>query len=234
MSRTKELFEAVDAYMQTRSDAREEYFLMGRRYEKAKGSPFYDEQMAAAKEKRAQTMEAAQAAARTKVREILSEMYEQAGKITMRAPTPEMLNILQVLRLKDHPTLNDLNEAANALKDSGLCLSVLDEIAIKNKIYTGNKYASMATEGISMEQAREAIRSVAENCERIIKNTHGGNTMRTEFAEQHARHYGGKVNYADIPAEPRFRGVSDFIEQVSGVSYEAFRKAVDAPSIHGS
>ncbi len=230
MSRTKELFEAIDAYMQTRSDAREEYFLMGRRYEKAKGSPFYDEQMTAAKEKRAQTMEAAQAAARAKVREILSEMYETAGKITMRAPTPEMLNVLTVLKLKEHPTLNDLNEAANALKDSGVCLSILDEIALKNKIYTGKKYASMATEGISMEQAREAIRSVAENCESIIKNTHGGNTIRTELAEQHARRYGGTVNYSDIQPEARFQGVEDFYEHVCPVGYDTFSKAVDAPS----
>ena len=230
MSRTKELFEAVDAYMQTRSDARERYFLTGRRYEKAKGSPFYEEQMTAAKEKRAQTMEAAQAAASAKVREIISEMYEQAGKITMRAPTPEMLNILQTLKLKEHPTLNDLNEAANALKDSGVCLSILDEIALKNKIYTWKKYASMATEGISMEQAREAIRSVAENCESIIKNTHGGNTIRTELAEQHARLYGGTVNYADIPPERCFEGVADFYEHVCPVGYDAFSRAVDASS----
>lgn len=216
--------------MQTRSDAREEYFLMTRRYASAKGSQMYTDEMDKARKKRAQTMEAAQAAVRAKVREIISEMYEQAGKITMRAPTPEMLNILQMLKLKDHPTLNDLNEAANALKDSGVCLSILDEIALKNKIYTGKKYASLATEGISMEQAREAIRSVAENCESIIKNTHGGNTIRTELAEQHARHYGGTVDYESIPEEPRFEGVADFYEHVCPVGYDAFSMAVDAPS----
>lgn len=231
MSRTKELFEAIDAYMQTRSDAREEYFLMGRRYEKAKGSPFYEEQMTAAKEKRAQTMEEAQAAACAKVREIISEMYEQAGKITMRAPTPEMLNILQMLKLKEHPTLNDLNEAANALKESGVCLSILDEIAFSKKIYTGQKYASMATEGISMEQAKDAVLSVARQCEEIIKNDHGGEAIRTMYAERHAQQYGGTVNYEEIPEEPRYDGVADFIEHVSPVGYDVFRKAVDAPSL---
>lgn len=228
MSNSKDLFDVIDAYMQTRSDAREEYQLMGRRYAKAKGSPYYDEQMEAARKKRAQTMEAAQASARAKVKEIISAMYEQADKISMRAPTPEMLAIIQMLKLKEHVSKNDLDEASNALRESGVCLSILDEIAAKNKIYVGKGYASLATEGISMSLAKEAIRGVAAGCENIIKNTHGGNTIRTQLAEQHAKRYGGQVDYEQIPEEPRFDGVVDFIEHVSPVGYNAFSKAVDA------
>lgn len=227
MSLTKDLFDVIDTYMQTRSEAREEYQLMGRRYAKAKGSPYYDEQMETARKKRAQTMEAAQASARAKVKEIISAMYEQADKITMRSPTPEMLAIIQLLKLKEHPSKNDLDEAANALRESGVCLSILDEIAAKNKIYVGKGYASLATEGISMALAKEAIRGVAAGCESIIKNTHGSNTIRTQVAEQHAARWGGQVNYDEFPEEPRFDGVVDFIEHVSSVDYNAFHKAVD-------
>ena len=111
MSNTTELFDTIDRYMRIRADAREEYMLMERRYEKAKGSPYYTEQMSAARKKRTQTMEEAQAAARAEVKRILEDMCEQAKRISLQPPTQDMLNLLQMLKIKENITQADLDGA---------------------------------------------------------------------------------------------------------------------------
>ncbi|MBR4578802.1 MAG: hypothetical protein IKO22_04215 [Oscillospiraceae bacterium] len=234
MSNTKDLFDAIDAYMVARSEAREEYQLMGRRYAKAKGSPYYDEQMEAARKKRAATMEAAQATARANVRKILTEMQEQAGKITMQPPTQEMLSILQLLKYKENVTQAELDSAANAMQGNGTALGILDEMAEAHNRKDREHpirpvYHQMATAGLNSQQAYEAIRRVAVNCENIIKNTHGGNSIATSYKEYHARLFGGTVDYDEIQEEPRYEDVIAFTEAVSPVSYDIFSKAVDAP-----
>lgn len=234
MSNTKELFDTIDRYMRIRADAREEYMLMERRYEKAKGSPYYTEQMSAARKKRTQTMEEAQAAARAEVKRILEDMCEQAKKISLQPPTQDMLNLLQMLKIKENITQADLDGASNAMNGNGLGLAILDEMAAEH-----NKkdplhiimpvYFQKATAGLSTQQALEAIRSVGENCYDIIKNDHGANRVSAYISELHAKRWGGTVNYDELPQEPFFEDVTDFIEHVSPVGYDIFSKAVDSP-----
>lgn len=60
---------------------------------------------------------------------VLSEMREAATSRPMTAPTPEILSVLQVLKMRSNISADELQQAARTVGECPLALSVLDELA---------------------------------------------------------------------------------------------------------
>ena len=76
------------------------------------------------------------------IREVIGKMKDNAAARKITAPTSEQLAILQVLKMRQSVTIDEIRQAENSLKDCPVALSVLDEIAHEHGImYTGKRKA---------------------------------------------------------------------------------------------
>ena len=226
MSNTTSLYRAVAAYMLARSEAREEWQLMGRRYASAKGSQMYVDEMKKAREKRDKTVADAQFIARQEVRETLKAMAEKADKIKMQPPTEEQLRILQLLSMKEKLTEAELAGAANAMDGNAAALSLVDELARKSGIITTPFTSRLSVKAYDPLTARQTIQRLGDACYRIIDNTSGASRARLLAAENHQKMYGGTFDPYEFPEEKGFEDETDFYNQMN-IPLSAFSSAVD-------
>ena len=225
IKRTKWVFDAIDGYMKVRGEAKEEYVSAMRRIESARGSDYYKEEMKKAAEKRSNTVSQAAAAARADLDDALQSMRNFVREKAMPAPTPEMLSILQLLKLKEHVSEAELSAAARSMNGHSTALSLLDEMARANGIFSN--YVSLAKGGLTGEPALKQINSLAEACYKILNQKHNANSIRAYAEEIHAKRYGGNVDYDSLPDERRFEDPADFINRCTSVGYDAFSRTVD-------
>ena len=225
MSYTKDLFDVIDEFMKTRSDAREKYLLLERSYANKRGTAIYDETMNEARDNRAGEIAEAQKAARTKVQEILAAMRENAKKAHhMTPPTADQMNILQLMQMKDHLTADELDSAAASIGGNSYALSLLGEIAVKHGIYTSHMH--YAQKGLSPAQAIQAVGDLAKHCRDIIDNTTGVSRAAALYADQRRMRYNDQIDPDTLPQEERYKDMLDFYEPMR-VSYNALSQAVD-------
>ena len=226
MSNTTALYRAIAAYMLTRSEAREEWQLMVRRYASAKGSQMYVDEMKKAREKMDKTVADAQFIARQEIREIIKAMAENADKIKMVPPTEEQIRILQLLSMKEKVTPAELEGAANAMNGNTTCLSLVDELARKSGVITTPFTSRLSVKSYDPQTARQTIKNLNDACQTIINNISGASRARLLAAEAHHRMYGGTFDPYEFPEEAGFADETDFYEKM-GVPLSAFSAAVD-------
>lgn len=226
MQNTTRLYEAINRFMMERSEAREEFLVMKRRYAKAAGSEYYTETMNEARKKRESRVDAAQAAARQEMAEIAQAMTEKADSIAMNPPTDEQLRILSLLKMRDKLTKGELDAAANGMKDNAAALAMLDELAAKNEILT-TSYIRLAEGKLTADQSKNAIRSILSSCNQIIENRTGANRAQAMQETYHAQIYGGNPDPDRFNQEPLFENEDSFYEKVSPVPLNLLSNAVD-------
>lgn len=228
---TFDLAHSIMRFMEARSEAREAYLLTCRRLEQAKGSQLYSDGMKAASDKRAATVEAAQARARAAVRQILSEMRANAAKIQVDAPTPEQLAILQAVKMRDGISSEALEEIAASLDGNALALGVLDDIARKNGLYfnfTGTrsrKLSRAAVEGI--------INDVQRETEKIINDPVGVAPAAAIYANNRRTMYNDVLDLDNLPQVPEYRDEFELLEALGVPDFNLFESAVGGGQHNG-
>lgn len=129
--------------------------------ERFKGSKGYADELAKAEKERDTAITELQNQTRTRFFEIINGMKESALNRAMIPPSPEQLSILQVLKMREKLSKDELNQAARTLEGNPAALSVLEEIAQKQDIhFTG--FAVESTAGIirhidSLEDAAKRL-----------------------------------------------------------------------------
>lgn len=73
---------------------------------------------------------------------IIDGMKSNIGRTPAKAPTTEQTNLLNVLKLRNKVTKEDLDSVAEALKDCPIALSTLSEIALEKGFMGYNRYIS--------------------------------------------------------------------------------------------
>lgn len=86
-------------------------------------------------------------------------MQEHAQTRPAVAPTDEQMRLIQLLKLKERVTRDELEHAANSMGDCGLALSILEEIARAHDILGFHA----GGEGVSDQFVRDAIRTFAKS-----------------------------------------------------------------------
>lgn len=223
---TTRLYHTVAAFMQARSEAREEYQNAVKRYASAKGSQMYIDEMDKARKKRDKTISDAQFIARQEIRETLQAMAEKADKIKMQPPTEEQLRILQMLKMKEKLTEAECTGAANAMDGNAAALALLDEMARKSGVLHTSFANSLAVKAYSPETARLTIKELGESCYSIVNNASGASRPALLAKEWHAARHGGEFDPFELPQEDPFKDEDDFYKQMN-ISLSAFSAAVD-------
>ena len=221
---TFDLAHSIMRFMEARSEAREAYLLTCRRLEQAKGSQLYSDGMKAASDKRAATVEAAQARARAAVRQILSEMRANATKIQVDAPTPEQLAILQALQMRESVNANELEMVAGALDGNSLALAALDDIAKKSGQYT--TYCRTMSRKLSRQAAETMIDDLEKSVRRIVNDPVGAVPAAQVYAEHQKMLYGREMNPDELPQVQPYPDEFAFLEAVGIEDFDKFVSAV--------
>ena len=166
--RTRHYYEACTGYRQNLRSIWAEYDQKMLRLDQYKGSAGYEKEKAEAEKMRNDAIKALQDEYRGKFDGIIKGMRESATTRSMTPPTQEQLALLQALKLRDKISRDELEQAGRTLKDSPVCLSVLEEIAqnLSEKTgsheYYGLRFATESTNGIL-----SCIDGLAESAKRI-------------------------------------------------------------------
>lgn len=125
------------------------------------GSKGYEEEMKAVDEARDEALSELRGVYAPKFKVIINGMREQIGKRSVKAPTNEQVNILNMLKLKKKPTQEECDRVAQSVSDNPMALSIVTEIA-REAGYMGVNYASLCPE-ISSQDALEGVDSIQKN-----------------------------------------------------------------------
>ena len=129
MSRTKAYYDTVVSFRESLRRIDKDHKAGLSRIEKYKGSAAYTEELSKLETKRKDAIKQAQGTASQAFSKVLSEMREAATSRPMTAPTPEILSVLQVLKMRSNISADELQQAARTVGECPLALSVLDELA---------------------------------------------------------------------------------------------------------
>lgn len=139
-----------------------------------KGSAQYEKDIAAIEKGRMGEIAALRADCGSDFDRCLASMSKNAKNRPAVAPTEEQLRLIQLLKLKERVTREDLEHVANSMQECGLALSILEEIAREKEIlgfHAGNK-------GVSDQFVTDAIRSFANNARTILSLDYCGDNGR--------------------------------------------------------
>lgn len=223
MNYTKAYFEQGKRYRATLADIWAKHEQTVSSLEQYKGSRGYDEQMAEAAKERDKAIRAAQEAVGLEFTAILTAMKKNALGHPMTAPTQEQLNLLTVLKMREHVSKDELRQAASALEGSPACLAVLKEIADKNE-YLGLSFGKETPASIL-----EHIESLADSARRLCKlekpNSRHEQVSSTSI---YSREYRPDALYS-FRVDRDFSNEADCMSIMGGVvDYESFSAAVNS------
>ena len=125
-----------------------------------KGSKGYEEDRKTVDQERDEALSELRRTYSPKFNIAINAMREQIGKRSVKAPTNEQVNILNMLKLKKNPTQEECDRVAQSVSDNPMALSIVTEIA-REAGYLGN-YASLCPE-ISSQDALEGVDSIQKN-----------------------------------------------------------------------
>ena len=134
--RTRNYFETVKSYREKLAAIWAEYEAGMQKIEAYKGSSGYEKDAGELESTRLEAIKATQKEYTTRFRGITNGMRMSAKSRSMETPTTEQLNLLTALKMRDNISRDELEQAGRTLKDSPVCLSVLDEIAAKMDLHT--------------------------------------------------------------------------------------------------
>ena len=166
--RTRHYYEACTGYRQSLRAVWADFDKKMQQLERYKGSAGYEKEKADAEKARDAVIKALQTEYRDKFNGILKGMRESATTRSMTPPTQEQLALLQALKMRDKISRDELEQAGRTLKESPVCLSVLQEIAQNLMEKTGShEYYGLRFETESTSGILGCIDGLAESAKRI-------------------------------------------------------------------
>lgn len=203
--------------------------------EKYKGSEGFEEHKKQFQEKRKNEIENLRATVRPKMFKAIDDMQETAINRKMKIPTEDEIRLLEILKMRDSVSRDELLQAARTLADCSSALSVLDEIARKNNMPQFSRYykpPTMATEQV--QKIIESLKSITNKILEIDKKQ----SLSDYVAQYHAAIYGSSNSELVVPdlnalskaaGDFEANSPSELLSNIIHDSYdvEIFVKAVD-------
>ena len=151
-------------------------------------------------------------------------MEEAIGKRKVNPPTNEQLNLIHLLKMREKVTAEELDRVAEMVRDNGIALGVVQEIAHDNEIM--KNYTSLCTE-MTSEMALKVVKGMREGLEDWIQYDTGraGRLANAYYSE----HYGTPER--ELPKRPLFHDVDECFRELAGLDserMELFSEVVDA------
>ena len=204
---TSWLYNAIKKFTDTREAARQEHMQRIQQLESAKGSKYYIDEKSKADRRQANIVEQARMECRQSLASTFKIMKENNSKRGMQPPTEEQLRILQMLKMRENVTADELQQAANAMNGNGAALQLLYEFAQKAGIHALSDIRQDANE-FSIKQADDEINRIMNQCKGILET--GARRAAFLAAQHNEKHAGIPMNEDALPQEDLFSSESDF------------------------
>lgn len=236
MDHVYNLFDALRSFDNRRRYNRKTYDEYVKSHERFKGSEGYQKDVADAAARRKAADDESRATAVKTINDCLQKMRENAGQLTIEAPTAEMVNMLTVLNMKtreNRPSRQLFDMVAQSMNGNYLALSALNDIADKFYPKTDVKgkaerfhsdYTALAT-GINSEQINKILKDIADGAREILDSP-----VKSVFIDQakiRQNKYGAAFSVDDLPQrEPLTDERAFYGNYVPAEKYELFMQAV--------
>lgn len=227
MTNTDYFYSTAANFQNKRKEIMDAYEKRMKALEDTRGSRYYTEEAQKAEETRDAGLKALRAEYGEKFNSSLRLMQDANAKRGTVAPTEEELRIVQALKMRDSVTEGELTAIANALKNSPLCLSIVQETAAKNGILRNYKGFYNAQE-MPVEYAETALKTLSTGLRDFIQaDTRKAARIAQERQE---RLYGSTQDARPLPKRALFQTKEECFREIAGLEgaeYRSFCAAVD-------
>lgn len=192
-----------------------------------KGSKYYEEQVPIAEETKDTQLKALKEDCGDALRLLFDSMKKANDTRPLQPPTEEELRTLQLLKLKEKVTEEELTRAAHTLKGNEACLSVLTDIGHKQGIITDfSRYADSSI--MSTQTVNNHINTLESETADFLQF----DTSRAARIAQahHDTMYGTPEDAPALPKRAIFDGKAECFKLFAGLEgkeLQAFCDAVD-------
>lgn len=234
MTRTVELYEAMNEFRKAQIANREKYLEKKKNLDRYTGSVGYADDLKKIQDERNQANAAARAACKAKIDPIFKAMHEANSKRRIEAPSEEALRILTAVKMLQKPSKTFADCVANSLGGNALALACLDQImrdAWKDEPNRLERAIPNYSEGrvakeLNPQVVAEAINALQRTCNRILDGS-GANRIREMGADRSQRVHGGQYDPDELPQEPEYTTEQDFYKREGSADYALFAAAVN-------
>ena len=166
MKNSEKYCKEIRRYLENIAKVTDEYDTTMSRAEPYRGSEGFKRIEAEATAKRDAAVTAEKERTLAEIRAVIESMRENTRNRRINPPTSEQLAILETLKMRQKISKDEIQQAANNLRDCPLALSVLQEIAHDhNIVYTGGNLAQTMTTDFVMQR----IDCLEENAFKMIR-----------------------------------------------------------------
>ncbi|WP_022762613.1 hypothetical protein [Butyrivibrio sp. AD3002] len=224
MSRSNCFFETAKEFQDKRSALVADYESKKETLDKYRDSVTSQEELEALNKEHGKALKELQDTYRKRLNNQLNAMSGRIDRIQCKAPTTEQLNTIELLKARNHVTKAELEQASESLKDSALCMSALQEIALDHNIIGG--YASRSTE-INPNVYRSIISNVGYSLDDWIK--FDTDMVSRKVNDFQCEHYGSQ----QMPLRKRktFNTVRECFAEFAGLDdaeFDDFSEVIDS------
>ena len=191
------------------------------------GSKYYDDEMKKAVETRDNSINALKAQYSKSFNSMLKRMYDSNHSRKLKPPTDDELRVIQLLKMQDKPTLQELMTAENTLKDNAACMAVLREIAKKAGCPTIGHNADKTE--LSIDEVDNILKDLGAQLNEFM-NYDTNNAARRALTHYSDKYGGTAPDAPPLPKRELFEdkaGCFRTLARMDGDSLKAFCNAVD-------
>ena len=222
MNRTKEYHDVTKEFRKALSVIWDNYDKKMQSLEQYKGSNGYNDDKAKAEKERDIAVYNTQQEYKTKFNEIIQGMRKSATSRSMIPPTAEQIALLQVLKMRENITRDELEQAGRTLKDCPAALSVLQEIATQQQLY-GLRFTYLSTAGVL-----DSINTLADSAKRMCTMSKPNSRRNTNWSVHSPDYEPGTSKFQTFRIDKDTDSVRESMELFGGViDLSSFESAVN-------
>ena len=190
---------------------------------KYEGSKGYQEDLEKLQKAHSEDLKALQDEYRVSLRTILKGMDEALSRRKVNPPTNDQLNLIHLLKMRDKVSREELDRVAEMVKDNGIAMGVIQEVARANGIM--KNYESMCSE-MSSSYAQKVINGISDGLEDWLQydTPRAGRIANKYFNEK----YGTPER--ELQKRPLFEDMAGCFSDLAGLDHDGlklFSEAVD-------
>ena len=220
---TEAFYARAKQYQDKRAQLVSDYEKKLESLKKYEGSQGYQEDLEKLQKDHKEALTALQAEYRVSLQTILKGMSEAIGRRKINPPTNDQLNLIHLLKMRDKVSMEELDRVAEMVKDNGIAMGVVQEIAHNNGIM--RNYESMCTE-MSSSYAQKVVKGISDGLEDWLQydTPRAGRIANKYFNEK----YGTPER--ELQKRPLFEDMAGCYGDLAGLDHEGlklFSEAVD-------
>ena len=180
MKNSEQFAQAVQQLHDRRREITQQYENEMRGLQRFEGSAGYEEDVKSAQAERDKATAALRQEYGPRFDAILNSMAEAAKAQPMTAPTQEQLATLEVLKMRERLSRDELQKAMNSMADCPVALGVLRELAQKHEIM--GMGVTVAGAMMDTDGALRAIDTMRRSCGKLLRGEATYTTMNLDGA----------------------------------------------------